>query len=540
MPDVELGKRIYREGILPSGKPIKATVQGDVPIEGTQLSCASCHRLSGFGSNEGGRFLPPVTGPSLYQEKKPRRADLIKNLSETRASASRLPLPSLALKAWRSRPAYTDESLAIALREGRDPSGHELDPLMPRYALSDEDMGHLVAYLKTLSAKLAPGVDKTDIHFATVVTDGVPADKRKAMLDVIQAYFDWKNYTTEQSLLTRGFSHLYKDSFLSTYRKWVLHVWELEGPQETWNEQLKAYYRERPVFALLSGINAGDWRPVHDFCESAQLPCIFPNTDLPVVSPKGAYNIHFSKGLTTEAEALAQYLSEKIGRGDTTPIVQVFRDEESGAVPARALRSSLKELGITGLHDHVVEADQRLTPDYWKGMLSNKQPAILILWLKNADVQSLVSMEVFTDGVRQICLSYNMLEETPRIPLHIRDKIYITYPYTLPQVEMPQLYRIRGWMKSRAVKSMHERLQINTHYALSVADHALSRLLEDFSQDYFVESVEHKAEEVPNPGIFPHLSLGVGQRFASKGSYIVKLSDKAKGGLEAISDWIIP
>jgi hypothetical protein len=51
---------------------------------------------------------------------------------------------------------------------------------------------------------------------------------------------------------------------------------------------------------------------VHDFCERIEVPCLFPHTDLPVVSPSGAYALYFSQGLTAEAEALARYLHERL------------------------------------------------------------------------------------------------------------------------------------------------------------------------------------------------------------------------------------
>ncbi len=539
--DIEIGERIYREGILSSGESIRAVVQGDVLLEGSQLNCASCHRLSGYGADEGGRFLPPVTGPSLFQPYKPHRADLIKNLSETRASANRLPLSSLLLKSPRNRPAYTDESLARALREGKDPSGREFDPLMPRYTLSDKEMGHLIAYLKTLSSLPPPGVEKTQIHFATIVTEGVPMERRQAMLDVVQAFVGWKNENTRHVLSRPGYSFMFKDSYVPSYREWTLHVWELKGSPETWNDQLKAYYQDQPVFALLSGIGVGDWRPIHDFCESSHLPCFFPNTDLPVISPTGTYTIYYSKGLTTEAEVLAHYLHDRPAAKDDRPIVQVFRRQPSGQVPAQALRKAFEDFGMTGLQDEVVESPERLTPDYWRDLVSAKRPSMLILWLPQEDLQSLTSLQDVGDEVQQICLSYNLFRgPLSAITDPLRSKMYFTYPFTLPQDEIPQLYRIRGWLKSRNVKQTDERLQINTYFALSVADHALTRLLENFSQNYLIESVEHKAEEVPNPGIFPFLSLGVGQRFASKGAYIVKLSNTAKGGIEPVSEWIVP
>ncbi len=38
--------------------------------------------------------------------------------------------------------------------------------------------------------------------------------------------------------------------------------------------------------------------------------------------------------------------------------------------------------------------------------------------------------------------------------------------------------------------------------------------------------------------MYPHLSLGPGQRYASKGSYIVKVGEQ--GDQSPLSDWIVP
>jgi hypothetical protein len=83
-------------------------------------------------------------------------------------------------------------------------------------------------------------------------------------------------------------------------------------------------------------------------------------------------------------------------------------------------------------------------------------------------------------------------------------------------------------------------VQLNTFFALSVVDHALMHVLENFSRDYLIESIENEAENGLNPGVYPHLSLAPGQRFASKGAYIVRFSPHAAGGLEPVSTWIVP
>jgi hypothetical protein len=133
------------------------------------------------------------------------------------------------------------------------------------------------------------------------------------------------------------------------------------------------------------------------------------------------------------------------------------------------------------------------------------------------------------------------LKESPlRALKNFRGRVYLTYPYALPVPESPHLYRVRAWLRARGVARANERLQLDTYFALSVADHSLMRLAGNFSRDYFVETVEQETESALNPGVSPRLSLGPGQRFASKGSYIVKLSDSAQGGIEAASGWLIP
>jgi len=530
-PDADLGKRIYREGILPSGKPVRAVVQGDVSVEGTQLNCANCHRRSGFGSSEGAAIVPPVTGSFLFGGVERRRTDLFRKLFQE-VQPNRL---RARLRDAQVRQAYTYETLASALREGKDPLGREFDLLMPRYDLSDEDAAHLVVYLKSLGETPASGVTRSAIHFATVVTEGVEQEERRAMLEVMDAYFRLKNADTIGLLERPGHSAFYDADSYNALREWVLHVWELKGPVRTWPMQLAAYYRKQPVFALLGGIGEGSWRPVHDFCEQQELPCVFPNTNLPVLSPAGAYSIYLSGGLSVEAAALARHLVE---RARPTRMVQVYRDDERGLVLASALRRSLRQQGEADLRDCVVHHARKVSPDFWEKLLKDERNATLVLWLGDADLESLAAARVPADRVSQVYLSYSLLKTLrPRLPDNFRDKTFLTYPFTLPQTQTPHAYRARAWLRSRGVVRTHEQTQLNTYFTLTVVDHSLVNLTGNFSRDYFVESVEHETESTPNPGVFPRLSLGPGQRFASKGSCIIKVSGEQ---IEAASGWIIP
>jgi cytochrome c len=481
--------------------------------------CASCHRRSGFGGSEGGVYVPRVTGPALFGPGQLRRADLFRALyqePQPQPYATRVRDP-------RVRPAYTAESLATALRDGKDPAGRMLDTLMPRYRLDDKEVANLAAYLAELSAAPSPGVDGESIHFATVITPGVDAGRRKALLDVLEAYVRWKNAETAHSAQRLGFSPWYRDEFYPSYREWKLHIWELHGPASIWPRQLADFYREQPVFAVLSGLGAGSWRPVHDFCERTEVPCLFPNTDLPVLSP-GAYALYLSPGLAVEAEALAQRLAETPGR-----VVQVYRDVDEGRVPAAALRNALRNGKI---EDRAVPSGKELTPAFWRRLIHETRPEVLVLWLGPEDAATLDAADIA--AVQRIVFSSSLLQGTSP-PL--RDKAWLTWRYTLPGKEDPLIYRVRAWMGARRIERTHERLQLNAWFAMAVADHSLAHLVDNFSRDFFVESVEEETENALSPGVFPSLALGPGQRFASKGSYVVRLTD---GGVEAVGGWVVP
>ncbi|MBP2686114.1 MAG: cytochrome [Deltaproteobacteria bacterium] len=314
---LRLGERIYRDGILSSGEPLTAVVQGDIPVEGTMFSCVSCHLRSGLGSFEGGVLTPPTNGNVLYKPWNSSRETAKLRKGSMEGSAK------LWTRSWYylsrfgefpNRPAYTDETLSDAILEGVDPEGRRFLGVMPRYPLDKRDMAILIAYLKSLSAVPSPGVTETTIRFATVVTEEVSGAERDAMLGPLERYLRSFNARALREAGKRkgpagegGVSRIAADPDL---RQMSLARWELKGSPETWRGQLEEYYRKEPVFALLGGITTKEWRPIHEFSEDHAVPCLFPVTDLPFVS-NGWYTLYFSKGYYQEGETAARHLARE-------------------------------------------------------------------------------------------------------------------------------------------------------------------------------------------------------------------------------------
>lgn len=508
---VREGRRIYMEGRLATGEVVSATVQGDVPLDGSQFTCVSCHRRSGMGAIEGERVVAAVTGPELFQARSGRYAP---------------------------RPSYTEETLARAIREGIDPAGRALDPLMPLYRLPESGMAALIAYLKQLGAAPSPGVTDEEIHFATIVAPGADPERERAMLAVLETFFDEKNRETRAEERRAKAGPFYRDYINLAFRRWVLHVWRLEGPPETWGPQLDAHYAAEPVFAALSGLGVGEWRPIHEFCEKSSLPCVLPNTELPPLDDDlGYYSIYFFRGVAIEAEAIARHLA---GDGaPESPVLQVFRADPAGRTAAAALREALSRGGGRPVTDWRVAAAAELSPQGLAERLAAARAAVLVLWLGESDL-ALVAGDA-PPGAERLYVSSVLLESRlDAVPDSLRPDGFAAQPYTLSRERRGRGIRVNSWLQARGIGSPHALIQSQTYFACRLVGQGLAHIKRNFFRDYLIDTIDHAEAMAPYSVYHPRLSFGPGQRVLSKGCYVAPLGGGPEGILEPQAAWIVP
>ena len=65
-------------------------------------------------------------------------------------------------------------------------------------------------------------------------------------------------------------------------------------------------------------------------------------------------------------------------------------------------------------------------------------------------------------------------------------------------------------------------------------------MLDNFVPDHLVERVEVELSHRLINGYYPRLGLAPGQRFASKGAYLVRFADRDGERLVVDGDWIVP
>jgi len=522
---LRLGERMYRDGILPSGEPMQAIVKGDIPMTGSEFTCANCHQRSGFGSLEGTVRTSPINGAQLYSP-----LSRFKGVPLSRRSVA-------VQEAELFRPAYTDETLARAMRTGQYPNGKQMSDTMPLYFLNDRDMAILVYYLKNLSTGNEPGVTDTTLRFATVVTEDAAKADREAMLAPLQFYIrNWRiSRTMERSTRTTAFV---QEGSFGDLRTMSLSVWELKGRAETWRGQLEEYYRREPVFALLGGITAGSWAPIQKFCDDHKVPAIFPITDHPVLSANGGYTFYLSRGLAQEAEAAARYLHTREDLPKDLSVVQVFRNDLSGTAFAKAFQETWTGLGHALPEDRALERNARLTERFWKTV--HDKHKVVLLWLNADDFPDLATLAMANSMPETVVASYSLLgDRIYGLPEKQRASVYVTYPYALPQESKVYRTNIEAALRKNAIPITNLEIELKMYSLFSIVSGPISRMRTYVYRDYFIEMLEATPDMSMTPAVFPRLSFGTGQRYASKGCYVVQVSGGPQPELVKRSDWII-
>jgi cytochrome c553 len=526
------GEAIYRTGALSSGEPLRGE-RGSTPgVRGAAAACINCHRRSGLGEVEGQALVPPITAKYLYRPRTQSRPGILENNALTMAEPG--VRPELLRQAERS--AYTDATLARAIRDGVAPDGRQLDVLMPRYPIGDADMASLIAYLKQLSRRPSPGVGDVTLQFATIITPEADPIQRQGMLDVLEHFFGkhnvWSSVDRPIPQLSRRFNPI--------AHRWQLHIWELSGGPDSWEGQLDQRLKREPVFAAISGIGGKTWEPVHRFCERSRLPCLFPNVDLPVIAEQDFYDVYFTKGVLLEAQLIAQRVqaASDSGAGAPTPrrLVQAYRRGDIGEKAADELRRALAP-GVVQAVDRALEADAG--PSAVQKALSDIGVAdALVLWLRPGDIGSLpqqppAAAAVFLSGIM------GGLENTP-LPSAWRGLTRIAYPFDLPERRKGRMNYPLGWMRFKQIPVVDERTQTDTYLACMAVAETVSMMGEDLVRDHLVETLElHLGTRLVN-GYYPRLGLAAGQRFASKGGFVVRFADPQGTRVVADGDWSVP
>jgi hypothetical protein len=513
---LQAGEQLYRQGMLPSGNPLVAQREGAEPMQGQAAACVNCHLRSGLGTVEGRILIPPITAKYLFRP--------------VSAGAATMAQPSIYRRGpLRSR--YSAATLARAIREGIDPDGRKFDYLMPRYSLDEASMSATIDYLEHLDRGPVPGVGAETLDFATIITPDADSSERQGMLDVLGHCFGGNDAShAREASMQRA-----PGMRIPQGRVWRLHVWQLTGPPESWEQQLQQHFAAEPVFAVISGLGRENWVPVHRFCQAHSLPCVLPNVNLPVVAENDFYPMYFSKGILLEAQIIASRLQPLPGSAPRH-VIQVFRDDDIGSAGAAALQEASAASGLQW-QDRPIKPDAPAS-ELTRALNEADPEDAIVLWLRPRDLKELPetpppAAAVFISGLMAD------LEQAP-LPSAWRSVARMSYPLELPTLRALGTGFAQGWFAYYGVPVVAERVQTDTYLTCEILAEAAGHMLNNWVPDRLVELIEIELGHRLVNGSYPRLGLAPGQRFASKGGYLARFVDATGTRLVADGDWIVP
>ena len=519
-----VGEGIYRRGVAGDGAPVEATRDSGPASRGDVVACVNCHRRSGLGAKEGRNLIPPIAGRYLFHPA---------------PGATGVDLPFVEGSRGNQAP-YTDETVGRAIREGIDSEGRTLSYLMPRYALGNDDIAALIAYLKRLEKRKVPGVGPTEIHFATIITPDADPVKRRGMLAVLDQFFAERNARQPDptaQMQTSGKTSFSKMMF-KVHRRWQLHVWELTGAEATWRAQLERHLEKEPVLAVISGLGGSNWAPVHDFCERSELPCLFPNIEAPPAhADRDFYSLYFTRGVHLEADLIGKQIVNGRSEHAIGKVRQVYRSGDVGEAGARTLAATLKQGGIA-TSERALATNDVHAGDLAEALRGLDDGEALVLWLRPADILALSSAQPpptpsFASGLM------GGLERTP-MPSAWRASMSLSYPFDLPDARRVRVDFALGWFRIRHIPVVAEQVQADTYLACGLLSETIQHLVDNFVRDHLVERFEDTLTHRIVTGYYPRLSLATGQRFASKGGYLVRFADAQTAHIVTKQAWQAP
>ena len=255
--------------------------------------------------------------------------------------------------------------------------------------------------------------------------------------------------------------------------------------------------------------------------------------DLPVSAEQDFYPVYFSRGVLLEANLIARQLREDQAHLRLRRVVQLYREGDVGQEAARTLGASAPGLEVVTRPFKGGDLKTELSAS----LLDTRADDAIVLWLRPAELAALpsppASAAVYVSGLM------GKLEYSP-LPPTWRGLARLTYPFDLPEQRRVRMDFPLGWFKVRNVRVVDERVQTDTYLACVILSETLGHMLDSFVRDYLVERVEVLLSHRLVNGYYPRLGLAPGQRFASKGGYLVHFASADGRRLAADSGWIVP
>jgi hypothetical protein len=256
---------------------------------------------------------------------------------------------------------------------------------------------------------------------------------------------------------------------------------------------------------------------------------------VPVVAEQDFYTLYFSRGVLLEADLIADRIGATDDARSSASVMQIYRIGDSGEAAAQALAAALKARGVSVRSRGLGAGDssQQLSA----AVRGASGTDTLVLWLRAPDIAALGEPPA---SLRTVYVSGLMggLANMP-LPSGWRSRTLIAFPFDSPEHSRVRLSIPLEWFAIRHIPVIAEQVQLDTYLACGVLAESVGHMADVFVPEYLVERAEEMLERRLMTGAYPRLTLSEGERFASKGGYLMQFPGTGTQ-LIADRDWTVP
>lgn len=469
-PSESAGKRLYREGVSASGEPIMARVgAANILLPATSLPCVNCHGADGLGRPEGG-VRPPVL--SWLQ--------LISTYGQQQING-------------RAYPAYTEDTLARAIQEGRDPGNNRLDPAMPRFVLSMNDQRNLTAYLKRVAEDRDPGLTPDSLHLGTLLPRQGPLSEEGATVAAV----------------LRGSVARINEAGGIHGRKLRLTILD-PGPDRASAEQaLDQLIEQEQVFALIAPLAPALDSDLAARLERAGIPLIGP---LSLLGTAQASRQIFEPlpGLREQLIALADYATVNL-RVIQGPTLITYPDEPSQRLAAQSLGQYLQDRAWQKVSLKVYDSAQDELP------LGSRS----VFYLGSGGGFSRLAERLQAAGqVPYLFAASNQVAgDLLQVPSDFSRRVFLAYPFVPSDWTLAGRLALTQLRQRQGLGGQHAMLQVGAFSSMLLLSEGMKQAGRDASREKLISALEglHNFDT----GLTPLISFGPGRRLGLRGAHIV-------------------
>jgi hypothetical protein len=253
------------------------------------------------------------------------------------------------------------------------------------------------------------------------------------------------------------------------------------------------------------------------------------------------YTLYFSKGLYQEGETVARFADGPAALPRDAGIVQIFRTGGKGEEAARGFRVTWAKLGRDGLQDRPLASGETVSAEIGSLLQAGGKGGVLILWLEGDElISALRALDGASGGPKMVFASATLLDwDYAVVPEQLRGRVYLSYPYGLPEDGTKRLLVLKAWLRARKIPATDELIQGKMYFLGWMLPGAIKELRSELYRDYFLEAFEMMPDQDYAIPVYPRLSFGPGQRYAAKGCYIMRLSPGDDPHLVKASGWVV-